>query len=209
MSREQIASVLSKYLPAAAVPVCSAWIINKNIHLKITRGRASKFGDYKPLPKGKGHHISVNHDLNPFAFLITFIHEVAHLHCFINHKRRHEPHGIEWKNEFRNLLTNFILMKIFPENIETALLKYLKDPAASSCRDKDLMRALRQYDTREEQVFHLEDLPENSVFTLHQSKSGLVFKKGNKIRTRYHCLEINTNRAYYVGPMAEVVTAEL
>ena len=58
MSRHKIAAVLSNYIPEATVDECTSWIIQKNIHLKITKGRASKFGDYKPLEKGKGHHIS-------------------------------------------------------------------------------------------------------------------------------------------------------
>ena len=91
MSREKIAAVLSNYIPHETVDECTSWIIQKNIHLKITRGRASKFGDYKPLERGKGHHISVNHDLNKYAFLITFVHEVAHLHTFTKYPFRHEP----------------------------------------------------------------------------------------------------------------------
>ena len=48
---------------------CASWIV-QNIHLRITGMRASS-GDYRP-PTGNGHQITVNHDLNPFAFLITF-----------------------------------------------------------------------------------------------------------------------------------------
>lgn len=95
MSRENISAVLSKYLPPPAVETCASWIIQKNIHLKLTRGRSSKFGDYMPLSPGKGHRITVNHDLNQFAFLITFVHEVAHLEAYLKFSRRHEPHGKE------------------------------------------------------------------------------------------------------------------
>lgn len=210
MSREKIAAVLSNYIPVDTVDECTSWIVQKNIHLKITKGRASKFGDYKPLARGKGHHISVNHDLNKYAFLITFVHEVAHLHTFTKYPFRHEPHGKEWKNEFRNLLGNFVSRRIFPDDISIALSSYLKNPAATSCSDHNLFRTLKKYDSKidGQEVFHLEELPTNSHFTLYQSRSGMLFEKGDKMRTRYRCKELNTKREYYVSGLAEVVLKE-
>lgn len=208
MSREKISTILSKYLPASTIEQCTGWIIQKNIHLKITRGRASKFGDYLPLGKGKGHRITVNHDLNQYAFLITFVHEVAHLHTHVNYTHRYEPHGKEWKHEFRLLLSDFIEQKVFPSDIEGALLSYVRNPAASSCSDMNLFRVLKKYDQRPEQVFHLEELPEAAEFSLFQSRAGLVFRKGARIRTRFHCIEIHSKREYFVSPLAEVVLYE-
>lgn len=209
MSIDKISAVLGKYIPAPAVNTCASWIIQKNIHLKLTRGRASKFGDYMPLRPGEGHRITVNHDLNKYAFLITFVHEVAHLETFNKFKGRVDPHGREWKHEFRLLLTGFVHRGIFPEDIRTALSDYMLNPAASSCSDHTLLRALRKYDERPEEVFHLEDLPHDSVFQLHQSRSGQVFKKGHRIRKRFHCMEMKTNRIYFVSPMAEVVIMKI
>jgi SprT protein len=205
VSKEKIAAILSKYIPANTVEPCVTWITQKNIHLKITRGRASKYGDYRPLGPGKGHQITVNHDLNQYAFLITFLHEIAHLNAFVTYRHRHEPHGKEWKQEFRVLLKDFLQTGVFPQDIETALHGYIKNPAASSCSDVNLMRALKRYDKRSEEVFHLEDVPDKTVFSLHQSRSGLVFQKGPKIRTRFRCLEIKSKRIYFVSPMAEIV----
>jgi hypothetical protein len=210
MSRDKIAAVLAKYLPETTVDECASWIVQKNIHLKITRGRASKFGDYKPLDRGKGHHISVNHDLNKYAFLITFVHEVAHLHTYTKYPFRHEPHGKEWKNEFKNLLSNFLVRRVFPDDISAALHSYLQNPSASSCSDHHLFRTLKKYDQKngELEVFHLEELEANTKFKLHQSRSGLIFQKGVLQRTRFKCLELTTNRIYFVSPLAEVVVYE-
>ena len=202
MSREKISIILSKYLPEAAVEECTSWVIQKNIHLKITRGRSSKYGDYIPLVSG--HRITVNHDLNQYAFLITFIHEVAHLHTFVKFKHYHEPHGKEWKNEFRLLLSDFIIKRVFPEDITTALSIYIQNPAASSCSDHNLLRTLKKYDKQIENILHLEDIPENAVFCIHPSRARHVFKKGHKIRSRFHCIEMNSNRIYFVSPLAEV-----
>jgi hypothetical protein len=204
MSGESIKKILSKYLPPAAVESCSRWIVQKNIHLKITRGRASKFGDYRPLAPGKGHQITVNHDLNPYSFLITFVHEVAHLEAYNKYKHTHEPHGREWKHEFRNLLLEFLELGVFPDDIRLALSNYMVNPAASSCSDHDLLRSLKKYDRKEEDVLHLEDVPAGSHFRMHQSRAGLIFKKGPKIRSRFHCVEIKSNRIYYVSPLAAV-----
>jgi SprT protein len=161
-----------------------------------------------PLENGKGHRITVNYDLNQFSFLITFVHEVAHLETFKKYKRHVDPHGQEWKNEFRMLLSDFVHRGIFPDDIKSALSNYLLDPAASSCTDHNLLRTLRKYDRKTEETFHLEDVPDNTIFRLHQSRSGLVFKKGQRIRKRFHCIEMNTNRIYFVSPLAEIEVIE-
>ena len=205
MSRNSFREVLSKYLPESSVDICVSWIMQKNIHLTITKSRASKYGDYRPLPDGKGHQITVNHDLNPYSFLITFVHEVAHLQTFIRYKHYHEPHGREWKNEFSALLSDFIHRGIFPDDVRSALAGYIRNPAASSCTDHDLQRTLKRYDQKTNDALHLEDLEDGSLFTLHQSSGKLVFRKGHLLRKRFQCLELNSRRIYFVSPLAEVV----
>ena len=39
------------------------------------------------------HRISVNGNLNKYSFLITLIHELAHLLTFTQYKNRVDPHG--------------------------------------------------------------------------------------------------------------------
>jgi SprT protein len=211
VSKESIANVLARYIPAPAVEICSRWIVQYNIHVRVTRSRASKFGDYRPLREINGHQITVNHDLNPYAFLITFVHEVAHLLAEVKSKKRISPHGKEWKSEFSRLLKYFLEQNIFPEDLVSALSSYTNNPAASSCSDHNLLRALRKHDKKEtmENVHHLEDLPLHTLFRMQSSLSGLIFKKGSRIRTRFHCIEIKTQREYYVNPLAEVIIHEI
>lgn len=206
MQRSELTEVLKKYLPEKAVEQCASWIVMKNIHLRISRNRSSKYGDYRPLEKGKGHRITVNYDLNPYAFLITFIHEVAHLNTYVKCRHYHEPHGKEWKQEFSYLLHDFMLQGIFPDDIAMALSKYIRNPSASSCTDHDLLRILKKYDVHQKngEIMHLEDLPEQSLFRLYLSRSKLIFRKGPMIRKRFHCIEVATSREYYVSPLAEV-----
>src|ERR1043165_3959224 len=99
MANEEMAKVLAKYLPAGTVEICTEWIVQLNIHLRITKDRSSKFGDYRPVQNGAAHIITVNHNLNRYAFLITFVHEVAHLVCEKKYSRSVAPHGSHWKRE--------------------------------------------------------------------------------------------------------------
>src|SRR5690554_6336368 len=89
-------SILEKYMPAQAAELIAQWIAETSCQFKITGSRKSKFGDYRPPFGGKGHRISVNHDLNPYAFLITTVHEFAHLHTWHEHKNKVQPHGPNW-----------------------------------------------------------------------------------------------------------------
>ena len=210
MSEASIAKVLEKYVPCAAVAICCQWIVRYNIHVRITRSRASKFGDYRPLKEGGGHRITINHDLNQFAFLITFVHEVAHLIAETKYKKSISPHGKEWKSEFSLLLHYLLMQNIFPSELIPVLKGYAVDPVASSCSDLNLLRALRKYDKKEQQhIQHLEDLPNKTLFRLCSSRSGMIFRKGELIRTRFHCQEIATKREYVVSPLAEVVVHEV
>ena len=204
-----IESVLAKYLPAECVRECAGWIVHKNIHLRITGMRASKLGDYRPHPNGNGHQITVNHDLNPFAFLITFTHEVAHLVCYERYGHRHEPHGREWKHHFRELLLPFLDRGIFPTELAQFVYAYLRDPGASSCSDPGLMRALRKHDVRgNDTIVHLEDLPEGTRFKLAGERSRLRFEKGPRLRSRFRCFETGSGKEYLVSAIAEVLPLE-
>ncbi len=203
MSNSTISDVLAKYMPAPAVPICATWIVKLNIHLRITKSRASKYGDYRPARGTDAHIITVNHNLNQYSFLITFIHEVAHLLCEKKYSRFVSPHGREWKNEYAALL-NFIISKnIFPADIEAALRQYVKDPAASSCTDENLLRVLKSHDRNEnEKVTFLEELPHGSMFRLNSSKK--VFVKGGLMRKRFQCFEHSSRTEYRVSALAEV-----
>jgi len=208
VSNLQISSVLSKYIPGEAVPICTNWIVSLNIHLRITKNRASKYGDYRPARGSDGHIITVNHNLNRYSFLITFIHEVAHLVCEKKHSRFAAPHGREWKSEYSQLLKFFLSRKIFPADIEAALSAYAKDPAASSCADENLLRTLKRYNNNEtHEVIFLEQIPKGSVFRLNSSKK--LFVKGVLMRKRFQCFEQPSGIEYRVSALAEVTPVKM
>jgi SprT protein len=195
--------VLGKYLPDKSVFRVFEWIVEYKIQFRISRSRTSKLGDYRAPFQGKGHRISVNHDLNPYDFLITFVHEMAHLLIWEKYKNKVNPHGEEWKIAFRELMGPFLDGTIFPLEIENALKKHLQNAKASSGTDTGLSRILKQFDNKPDVV--LEQLPVDAVFAI---ENGKVFKKGEKLRTRYRCLCLNNNRMYYVNAMAKVVAKD-
>lgn len=198
MSKE---SVLTRYVPSQAVPIIERWIQDSPCEFRITKRRASKYGDYRHPYKKKGHRISVNGDLNPYAFLVTTVHEFAHLKTWQEHGNRVKPHGVAWKNNFRMLMEPFLLLNCFPPDIKLAVVNYLENPRASSCSDLDLFKVLHRSGTPREGVVHLEMLPEKAVFAI---LSGRKFEKGVKLRKRYRCVEQATGRVYLFNPLAEV-----
>lgn len=193
-------SILHKYIPEKAVPVISEWIYRYDFKLRIKKSRSSKYGDYRPPVKGQNHLITINFDLNRYAFLITLVHEIAHLTNWNKHKDRVQPHGAEWKQEYKDLMRHFLHDEIFPEDVMTALHRYMRDPAASSCSDTHLLRTLKRYDERDTTVL-LEELAPGSRFLYGANRA---FLKGEKIRKRFKCKEIATARMYLFDPLTEV-----
>ncbi len=191
--------MLSKYLPPEAAPLVAKWIDYFKCEFKISRNRNTKFGDYRSPYGGQNHRISVNYDLNPYAFLVTTVHEFAHLLTWNEHKGRVKPHGAEWKHNFKRMMQPFFDLQIFPTDLKKAIASYLENPAASSCSDLNLFRALKQYDQK--QTILIEALPVKSVF---QIKGGRQFTKGEQVRKRFKCVENGTGRVYLFSPLAEV-----
>lgn len=194
-------AVLMNYLPAEAVPIIERWITDTSCEFRITKSRTSKYGDYRNPYKGKGHRISVNGDLDPFAFLVTTVHEFAHLKTWEEHKNQVKPHGTAWKNNFKMLMEPFLLLNCFPSDIQAAVVKYMANPAAATCSDPDLFRVLHRSRVEEKGLVLLEKLPTKTVFSI---ASGRKFEKGDKLRKRYRCVEQSTGRVYLFSPLAEV-----
>ena len=195
-------SLLSKYLPEGTAPIIGRWIDYYQCEFKISRKRSTKYGDYRAPFKESGHRISVNFDLNPYAFLVTTVHEFAHLLTWNEHKRKAKPHGAEWKANFKKMMRPFFDAHSFPEDVQRAIISYLQNPAASSCSDLHLFRTLKQYDQVAIDIITVESLPANSLFEM---KNGRVFRKELQVRKRFRCVEIKTGAVYLFSPLAEVL----
>ena len=197
----QYKEVLKNYLPEESLDTIARWVRHFNFDLKITRGRTTKLGDYRSPFNGKRHKITVNHNLNRFAFLVTLVHEVAHLTAFEKYGHKIKPHGDEWKQEYKLLMHPFLHESILPNDVQVALINYLQNPSASSCADENLVRILKKHDKPNEALVHLEDLPFKTMFKIAGNR---YFEKGEKLRKRYKCTEIATKRVYLFSPVADV-----
>lgn len=201
-----LAIKLSKFLPGAAAPIIAKWITDTGCQFRISKARSTKLGDYRAPFRGGPHKISINYDLNPYAFLMTTVHEFAHLKTWQQYKDRVKPHGEEWKNNFKELVGPFLHLDIFPNDVLKAIVRYMENPAASSCTDVNLFRVLKTYDKPSIGRLTIDSILEGTKFYI---KGGRLFQKGKKLRKRYICVELSTNKEYLFSPIAEVYPLQL
>lgn len=200
MTRAELTEKISRFVPPGTEHYVVDLLIRYKVQLKLNKPRSSKFGDYRsPGPDSRQHRITVNKDLNPYNFLITFLHEVAHLTAFEKFRNRIDPHGKEWKAEFKTMLEPVVTHHQLPDDIVTAMRKYMHDPSASSCSDAHLMKVLARYD--KDQKLLLEQVPFGALFKLD---TGRIFKKGKKLRSWYQCFEQPSNKEYRVSGISKV-----
>jgi SprT protein len=201
---DRIRQVLERYLPPGTEDVFAGWIRDYRIHLRITRNRRSKAGDYRaPTPEDPRHRISINHDLNPYAFLITLAHELAHRVVREKYPPRTMPHGPEWKREFRELMLPFLSGNTFPQELRAVVSRHLTKISASSGSDLALSRALRKYNPPERQAaVMVEEIEYGTLFSLGDKR---IFRKGHRIRKRYHCECVTNHKIYLVNGNAEAI----
>lgn len=191
--------ILAKYLPSHAVEPVSELIKMNSVHLKIVNERVTRHGDYRRMPDGS-QQITVNANLNKYRFLITTVHEIAHLVAFEKYGRTIKPHGAEWKFCFRNLMLPFIRPEIFPNALLPLIARHFKNPRASSDTDAQLSVALKSFDPENDKSYIFE-IPMGALFRIYNGKT---FKRGPRKIKRYECLEVDTGRIYLFQPNAEV-----
>ena len=191
--------ILERYIPERAVPPVFEMIKANNVHLKIVNERKTRHGDYRRMPNG-AQQITVNANLNKYRFLITLVHEIAHLLAFEKFGRQIKPHGQEWKFTFRELMLPFIRPEIFPSGLLPLIAQHFRNPKASSDTDAKLSVALKSFDPENDKNYIFE-IPFGGIFRIYNGKT---FKKGERRIKRYECLEVDTGKIYLFQPNAEV-----
>jgi len=189
---------LKVFLPAPSLQKINDWINKLDVQLNITNPRRTKLGDFKVVKNTL--IISINNDLNPYSFLITLTHELAHAFVYIKYERSVFPHGNQWQETFRSMMLNFLNLAIFPDDVLKVLSAHLKQPKASTCTDINLATILKKYDHKK--VLTISDIKKGSIFS---TSNGKIFKKGKQLRKRYQCIECTSNKVYLFHPLAEII----
>ncbi|NIJ46105.1 hypothetical protein FHR24_002583 [Wenyingzhuangia heitensis] len=189
---------LQQYIPTNAKENLEYLINKHDFCLKIVKGRKTKRGDFRatqPLAT-----ITINNNLTKEQFLITLVHEIAHLHTHI-HYPRVKPHGMEWKQCFKQLMLPFLTPTVFDEPLLKHLAKHLINPKATTDSDIKLSVVLQEKkNTNRHHNYYIFDLKPGTLFSLNNR----TFKVLNKRRTRYECLEIETKKRYLIKGNAPV-----
>jgi hypothetical protein len=196
--------LLLQYIPEKAVPKVMTLLDHDNLSLTVKRERKTRYGDYKRSSNGQ-HQITVNSNLNHYRFLVTLVHEIAHFEAFENYGRSIKPHGLEWKRTFQHLMLPFLNPDIFPLELLPLLAHHFKNPRASSDTDTRLAYALKQFDIPNNKKFIFE-VPLHTIF---ETQNGRIFRRGEKQRTRYKCMELSTQSIYLFNANVEVDIVDL
>ena len=189
-----------KYIPEKAIPFIQFLIDTHNFTLKIVNQRQTKHGDFRKLPNGR-FQITVNNNLNPYQFLLTLVHEIAH---HVTHQKfgMVQAHGKEWKTVFQHLMLPFLRPDIYPKEMLPFLANYLKNPKASTDTDANLSLILRGNIAEKGKKFMFE-IPLDSFFEFNKT----IYKKGNKRRTRFECLNMSNHKIYLFNQNVEIKLA--
>jgi len=191
--------VFSGLIPNSAVAHVSGLMSQHAVEFHLSRPRVSKLGHYRSAHKGKPHHISVNENLIPERFLLTLVHEIAHLKTYVNHGRKVKPHGVEWKFEFQEAMLPLLNEEVFSTEILPLIQEHLYSPKATSCSDPRLHKAFERMGGKN--TITLDEIPDGSTFKI---RTGRIFIKGEKNRTRYLCTEVPSRKKYLVHGSAEI-----
>jgi len=187
---------LEKFLPQNTLPYLKKWFSDHSIHIKITRNRNSKLGDYRKL-RDLSHEITINSTLAPQLFFFVLTHELAHLIAFEKFGRRILPHGQEWKNTFTIMLLESL--EVYDDDLKPIIIKFSKSPKANFMASPDLVK-----------YFHIESHHDDEIFIEQLTKGDHFIYRSEKylleglIKKNYLCLNLATGRKYSFKPLARV-----
>lgn len=189
-------SILEQYLPSDTQPFLKRWFASYKIHIRITRDRNSKLGDYRKMPD-KSHEISINSTLDRQLFFFVLTHELAHLIAFEKFGGRISAHGQEWKSTFREMLLESI--SIYTSDLQPVIRQFAKNPKANFMASPELVRYFHIDDPDDSQVF-VEQLAPDSEFLY----KGDLYKMIEKKKKLYLCVNLKNSKKYLFRPLAKV-----
>ncbi len=186
------------HIPPAALAYCEDLTLRWNVSCRLAKPRQSKFGDFR-VARDKSLHISVNEDLPPLGFLVTFIHEIAHAVVYQTY-RNVPPHGRQWKKAFATLMQPLYHMHVFPTDVIAPLQEYMKNPSAGVLSDLELYSQL--YKKQHDEL--LENIKPSQTFFFRSREYKAIARK----RTRMLCQENTTGKRYLISLRATVIPGD-
>lgn len=199
--RDPLPVILQKHLPAFAVAYCRQLWLETPFDFRLRKSRHTKLGDFTAPLTGQPR-ITVNADCHPYLFMITYVHEVAHLRVHLHAGRTARAHGPHWKRVFQNLMRPLLIPSEFPAELFQVLSRHMMNPKASSHSDAALTQVLRQLDERTRNVRTLKDLSEGEQFTFRER----TYIKMKTKRTRALCKAVRSGHLYLV-PLDAVISS--
>ena len=173
-------------------------IEGQDLIIKTVPIRRTKHGDYRK--SNNKDIITINYIDNKYRFLLILIHEFAHFNVYKKNIRT-SPHGTIWKNEFKKLLQPILDKNIFPNGLQILIQSHMKNPKSSFSYDSPLEIELNKYDNDYKNYTYLEDIDIGNIFRYNNDK---LYKKIEKRRKRYLCIENDSGRKYLFLPHAKV-----
>jgi len=199
---ERLNNISEKYFPEGSYPLVLAMLKPHDVSIRLKRKRSTKYGDFTSNSKrAKIPVITVNNDLNPYSFLITLLHELAHFLVWKEGHHYAKPHGRTWKNHFTELMQTMMNENVFPESLLPFIIRHIENPSATSCSDTKLFRELSKFDTNQMGVF-VDDIKDGELF---QTKDGQIFSRDKKIRKRILCTRLKKRKQYLFSPIYRVL----
>ncbi len=187
---------LQPYLPPDCLPHLQRWFGPHEIHLKVTRNRRSKLGDYRKMPDNS-HQITINGTLQPHLFFFVLTHELAHLLAFAEFGHRIAAHGYEWKDRFRTMLLESL--QVYSEDLQPIIKNFARAPKAGFLSSPELVRYFHIEDGRDE-TSYVEDLQPEDRF-IYREETYLLETKRKK---NYLCVNTGNGKKYIFKPLARV-----
>lgn len=198
---------LAPYIPQSALAMVAEQLAKYKVRVVITNPRKSKHGDYRAHHRGHRHQISINGNLNSYAFLETLLHEYAHLLVNEQYGRRVQSHGIEWQDMYRQVLQPYLAANVFPADVAAVIQHHTQKTTIGACNSPEMTKVFKQYDPPPKQgeqalSVALETLP---YYTCFKNKDGKVFVKCQLKRTKYICIELTTGYVWTFNALADVI----
>ncbi|MDD4848219.1 MAG: SprT-like domain-containing protein [Bacteroidales bacterium] len=191
---------LSRFIPLNTLDIVDGYLEDKNLQLVVVNDRVTKLGDFRPMCRlRKYHKITINGGLNPYSFLLTLLHEVAHLYVFEQQGTLVNAHGKAWQQTFSELFSPILEQHLLPDDVHCALLNHFPHPKASSMSDFGLVQVLRKYDNQPDALI-LDELDLNDFFVFH----GKMYQKIKKLRSYSICMRLSDKRSFKIHGLAEV-----